>query len=84
MGYGTVTPVPPSSPMEESKRLLRALPLRLTLGIIEALSSGGSDALGRVAVLCRQVSASKEKELRASTRQDRFKRSVARDIESLP
>jgi hypothetical protein len=70
--------------MEESKRLLRALPLRLTLGIIEALSSGGSDALGRVAVLCRQVSASKEKELRASTRQDRFKRSVARDIESLP
>jgi hypothetical protein len=79
-----VTPVPSSGQMEESKRLLRALPLRLTLGIIEALSSGGSDALGRVAVLCRQVSASKEKELRASTRQDRFKRSVARDIESLP
>jgi hypothetical protein len=69
--------------MEESRRLLRALPLRLTLGIIEALSSGGSDALGRVAVLCRQISASKEKELRASTRQDRFKRSVVKDIEAL-
>jgi hypothetical protein len=69
--------------MEESKRLFRALPLRLTLGIIEALSSGGSDALGRVAVLCRQVSASKEKELRASTRQDRFKRSIVKDIEAL-
>jgi hypothetical protein len=69
--------------MEESKRLLCALPLRLTLGIIEALSSGGSDALGRVAVLCRQVSASKEKELRASTRQDRFQRSVVKDIEAL-
>jgi hypothetical protein len=70
--------------MEESKRLLRALPLRLTLGIIEALSAGGSDALGRVAVLCRQVSASKEKELRASTKRDRFSKSVIRDIERLP
>jgi hypothetical protein len=79
-----VTPKPPSAQMEESKRLLRALPLRLTLGLIEALASGGSDALGRVAVLCRQVSAAQEKELRASTKQDRFKRSVARDIESLP
>jgi hypothetical protein len=78
-----VTPDSPSGPMEESKRLLRALPLRLTLGIIEALSSGGSDALGRVAVLCRQVSAAQEKELRASTRQDRFKRSVVKDIEAL-
>jgi hypothetical protein len=70
--------------MEESRRLLRALPLRLTLGIIEALSSGGSDALDRVAVLCRQVSASTEKELRASTKRDRFSKSVIRDIERLP
>lgn len=79
-----MTLVPSLPKMEESRRLLRALPLRLTLGIIEAMSSGGSDALGRVAVLCRQVSASKEKELRASTKQDRFKRSVVRDIEALP
>jgi hypothetical protein len=79
-----VTPDSPSLKMEESRRLLRALPLRLTLGIIEALSSGGSDALGRISVLCRQVSATKEKELRASIKQDRFKRSVARDIEALP
>jgi hypothetical protein len=78
-----VTSVPTSAQMEESRRLLRALPLRLTLGIIEALSAGGSDALGRVSVLCRQVSASKEKELRASTRQDRFKRAVVKDIEAL-
>jgi hypothetical protein len=78
-----VTPKPPSAQMEESKRLLRALPLRLTLGIIEALSSGGSDALGRVAVLCRQASAAKEKELKASTRQERFRKSIVRDIEAL-
>jgi hypothetical protein len=69
--------------MEESRRLLRALPLRLTLGIIEALSAGGSDALGRVSVLCRQASAAKEKELKASTRQDRFKRLAVRDIENI-
>jgi len=69
--------------MEESKRLLRALPLRLTLGIIEALFSGGSDALGRVAVLCRQVSASKEKELRQSAKKERFRSSVVKDIERL-
>jgi hypothetical protein len=70
--------------MNESDRLLRALPLRLTLGIIEALSSGGSDALGRVAVLCRQVSTSKEKELRASSKKERFQKAVIRDIERLP
>jgi hypothetical protein len=79
-----VTSAPRLTPMEESRRLLRALPLRLTLGIIEALSAGGCDALGRVSVLCRQASAAKEKELRASTRQDRFKRAVVRDIERLP
>lgn len=69
--------------MSEHRRLLAALPLRLGLGIIEALSAGGSDALGRVSVLCRQVSAAREKELRASARQDRFSKSVARDIERL-
>jgi hypothetical protein len=69
--------------MEESRRLLRALPLRLTLGIIEALSSGGSDALGRVAVLCRQASAAKEKELKASAKKDRFRQAVVKDIERL-
>jgi hypothetical protein len=69
--------------MEESRRLLRALPLRLTLGIIEALSSGGSDALGRVAVLCRQASAAKEKELKASTRRDRFAKGALRDIDNI-
>jgi hypothetical protein len=69
--------------MEESRRLLRALPLRLTLGIIEALSSGSSDALGRVAVLCRQVSASKEKELRQSAKKERFRAAVVKDIERL-
>jgi hypothetical protein len=69
--------------MEESRRLLRALPLRLTLGIIEAMSSGGSDALGRVAVLCRQVSAAKEKELKASAKKERFSKSVREGIDTL-
>jgi hypothetical protein len=78
-----VTPTPTSSRMEESRRLLRALPLRLTLGIIEALSAGGSDALGRVSVLCRQVSASREKELKASTRRDRFAKGALRDIDNI-
>jgi hypothetical protein len=48
------------------------------------MASGGSDALGRVAVLCRQISAAQEKELRASIRQDRFKRAIVKDIEALP
>jgi hypothetical protein len=78
-----VTPVSTSSRMEESRRLLRALPLRLCLGIIEALSAGGSDALGRVSVLCRQASAAREKELKASAKKDRFRQSVAKDIERL-
>ncbi len=69
--------------MGESKRLLRALPLRLTLGIIEALASGGSDALGRVSVLCRQVSAATEKELKASAKKERFRAAVVKDIEKL-
>ncbi len=68
----------------ESRRLLSALPLRLTLGTIEALAAGGQDCLGRVAWLCRQISAAKEKELRAGLRQDRFRQAVVKDIERLP
>jgi hypothetical protein len=78
-----VTPVPSSRRMEESRRLLRALPLRLTLGIIEALSSGGSDALGRISVLCRECSRAQEKRLKSSARRDRFSASVVKDIERL-
>lgn len=78
-----MTPDSPLPKMEESKRLLRALPLRLTLGIIEALADGGAVALTRVSKLSHQVSAAMDKELRASTRQDRFKRSVVKDIEAL-
>jgi hypothetical protein len=78
-----VTSAPRLTPMEESRRLLRALPLRLTLGIIEALSAGGSDALGRVSVLCRQASAAREKELKASAKKDRFRQAVVKDIERL-
>jgi len=78
-----VTPTPPSPRMEESRRLLRALPLRLTLGIIEALSAGGCDALGRVSVLCRQVSAAREKELKTSAKKDRFRNSVREGIDTL-
>ena len=69
--------------MEESRRLLRALPLRLTLGIIEALSAGGCDALGRISVLCRQASAAREKELKASAKKDRFRNSVKEGIDTL-
>jgi hypothetical protein len=78
-----VTPAPRLSPMEESRRLLRALPLRLTLGIIEALSAGGCDALGRVSVLCRECSRAKEKQLKSSARKDRFSAAVVKDIERL-
>lgn len=70
--------------MSEYRRLLSALPLRLSLGIIEALSAGGADALGRVSVLCRQVSAAREKELKASQKRERFSQAVVRDIERLP
>lgn len=70
--------------MSEHRRLLAALPLRLALGIVEALSAGGADALGRVSVLCRQVSAAREKELKAAVRQERFSKAVTRDIERLP
>lgn len=70
--------------MSEYQRLLRALPLRLGLGIVEALASGGSDALGRVSALCRQVSAAREKELKASVKRERFSQAVVRDIERLP
>lgn len=68
----------------EYRRLLSALPLRLILGIIEALSAGGSDALGRVSVLCRQVSAAMEKDLKARAREERFSKAVTRTIERLP
>jgi len=78
-----VTPDSPSAQMEESRRLLRALPLRLTLGVVEALAAGGSEALGRVQALCREVSRAQEKELKSSARKERFSSSVVKDIERL-
>jgi len=69
--------------MQESRRLLCALPLRVSLALLEVASTGAADAGTRLAALFREASKAKDKEFRSQRGKEQFANRVLKDIEKL-